>query len=273
MAKVDMKDIKLDLDALIVELVFGHGFLHYGYWPDGLPCDASALDIGIAQRRWFDVLAQQIPTGTQSILDVGSGTGANTAALHALGYDLTCVCPSEQLNALARRKLPLDVLIHSSTFEEFSSGRTFDTCIFAESLHYIDTVRAFEQIDKYVRKSVVIFDYFRRASDGTGARTTHDHFLRSLASFPHWEIVIDQDVTPQIVPTFKVLEDIKASYLAPFLDRSLAAIRQGNPVLAFFVRMFLRKKLYRFVRPTRRAEAFSESFEYRLISLRRRGGR
>jgi hypothetical protein len=70
-----------------------------------------------------------------------------------------------------------------------------------------------------------------------------------------------------------VLEDIKASYLAPFLDRSLAAIRQGNPVLAFFVRMFLRKKLYRFVRPTRRAEAFSESFEYRLISLRRRGGR
>lgn len=272
MAKASIKDIKLDLDALIAELVFGHGFLHYGYWSDELPNNVSASDIGVAQRRWFDVLLNQIPGGTQSILDVGSGTGANAAAFRALGFDVTCVCPSDQLNALARRKLPLDVMIHSCSFEEFSSGRTFDTCVFAESFHYIDTFRALEQIDKYARKSVVIFDYFRRVSDNDIARPTHGQFLRMLSSFPNWEIVRDQDVTLNIVPTFEVLENVKSIYLKPFLDRSLTAVRQSNPIIGFFVWLFLRKRLYRFVRQTRRSETFSEKFEYRLISLRRRCG-
>lgn len=270
MPSASMKDIKLDLDALIAELVFGHGFLHYGYWPEGAPSNASASDIGIAQRHWFEVLAKQIPADTQSILDVGSGTGANAAALHAIGYQVTCVCPSDQLNSLARRKLPSDVRVHSSTFEEFSSEKSFDTCIFAESFHYIDTVRALEQIDKYARNTVVIFDYFRRVSAGTRARTTHRHFLDALGSFPQWEIIIDEDVTEKIIPTFDVLEAIKSSYLAPFLERSLTAIRQGNPISAFFIRLFLQRRLYRFVRPKQRAKEFSDSFEYRLISLRRR---
>ena len=38
-----LKDLRLDVEALFSQAIYGHGFLHYGYWPKGDP-DKLSLD-------------------------------------------------------------------------------------------------------------------------------------------------------------------------------------------------------------------------------------
>ncbi|MFN3938733.1 MAG: hypothetical protein ACK4KW_14290 [Gemmobacter sp.] len=44
------KTLQLDAEALLSEMIFGHGYLHYGYWPNGSPDDLSAMALGQAQE-------------------------------------------------------------------------------------------------------------------------------------------------------------------------------------------------------------------------------
>ena len=74
------KDFKLDIEALVLQVVAGHGFLHYGYWQDGIPSEASLLAMAAAQQAYFDVMRALIPGDVETILDVGSGTGGNARA-------------------------------------------------------------------------------------------------------------------------------------------------------------------------------------------------
>ncbi len=264
------KDFQLDFEAMLSEAVYGHGFLHYGYWPDGRPEVPSVRSLGEAQQAWFDRMAATIPDGVQTILDVGSGTGANALALTRRGYQVECVCPSEQLNAMARAKLPGAVPVHTSTFEALDLPRRFDLCLFGESFHYIQLVPALDRIDRYARRHAIIFDYFRRRGAGTGGRRgTYADFLDALAARPGWQVVLDEDATEAILPTFFVLDHVKNAHVAPFLTRFRADFRRSRPVVSRLVEMALGRRLDRFTRPSRREATFGESYEYRLIRLDR----
>jgi hypothetical protein len=78
---MNTKELSLDIEALVSQVVHGHGFLHYGYWPDEQAATLSLESLGKAQQAYFDRMAAMIPEGTVSILDVGSGTGSNARAL------------------------------------------------------------------------------------------------------------------------------------------------------------------------------------------------
>ncbi|MDJ0629670.1 MAG: class I SAM-dependent methyltransferase [Rhodobacter sp.] len=268
---MEFKELRLDLEATVSEALFGHGYAHYGYWPHAPTNDLTAEALGKAQQAYVDVLAARIPKGTRTILDVGSGTGANARELCRLGYEMECLSPSAHMNALARAKLSQGVKVHTTTFETFECDRTFDLCLFAESFHYIDLDAALRQLARYAASSVLIFDYFRktRAKAG-GTRTTHDAFLQALSAQGDFEIVSDEDLTQQILPTFQVLDRIKNAYVGPFVSRTRRALESSYPLRMKLAQLFIGKALDKIEKPSRRAATFPQNFEYRLILLRRR---
>jgi len=267
---VKMKEFQLDFEAMLSEAVYGHGFLHYGYWPKGRPETPSARALGEAQQAWFDRMHAEIPAGVKTILDVGSGTGANAQALTRAGFAVECLSPSAQLNAMARAKLPAEVPVHATGFETLDIPRRFDLCLFGESFHYIQQGPALDQIDRYATQAALIFDYFRREGEGEdGRRQTHAAFLAELAQRPGWRLALDEDVTEAILPTFHVLDHIKNAHVAPFLGRARAEFRRARPVLSRAVELALGRRLDRFQRPSHREATFGKAYEYRLIRLER----
>ncbi len=273
-----MKEFRLDFEAMLSEAVYGHGFLHYGYWPQGRPARPSVQALGAAQQAWFDLMAATIPDGVQTILDVGSGTGANALALTQRGYRVECLSPSAQLNAMARAKLPAEVPVHECGFETLDLPRRFDLCLFGESFHYIQLEPALDQTERYAGQAAIIFDYFRRPglADGKadaggeeGRRQTHAAFCEAVAQRPGWRVAHDQDVTEAILPTFFVLDHLKNAHVAPFLKRARAEFRRARPVLSRLVELALGRRFERFMRPAAREANFAQKFEYRLIRLER----
>lgn len=269
---VSLKELRLDFEATLAEAIDGSGYAHYGYWTEGAPSVPTMKALGAAQQAYFDLMASRIPEGTKSILDVGSGTGANAAGFVKLGYDLECLCPSEHLNALARRKLPDSVSVHDTLFEAYETEKVFDLCLFAESFHYIELDTALAQLARYARNHVLIFDYFRKASNAEedGTRGTHSEFLNAVEAQGLFEVVSDDDLTEAIIPTFAVLEHIRTKQIAPFVERARETFSKDYPMRTRVVEWLFGKTLRKIGRPRGRAEKFLATREYRLILMTRR---
>lgn len=271
-----LKSAELDLTALMSEVTFGHGYAHYGYFPDGVPEVLSAQAIGAAQHAYFEKLVAAIgtvPGDVSRILDVGSGTGANARGLIARGFEVACVSPSVQMNEMARAKLPPGTVVTDAQFETFRSEERFDLCLFAESLHYIDLAQALSQAAVYAGKGVVIFDYFRRPgfARADGTRGTHADFVAEVAAQGAFEIVSDEDMTEAITPTFVIHEYLKNEKIAPFVQRLRAEVKQSYPWRAWALEKVLGRSLDKLGRKTGRATSFAREHEYRLIVMRRAG--
>lgn len=271
------KPVELEGAALASEVVFGHGYAHYGYFPDGLPEVVSLQALGAAQHAYFEKLLETIravPGEVSRILDVGSGTGANAKNLIGAGFDVTCVSPSAQMNEMARSKLPEGTQVIDARFEDFATNHRFDLCIFAESFHYIELEPALAQAAKYAEKGVVIFDYFRRSGVGTdhsdATRTTHASFLEAVARQGKFEVLHDEDVTDAITPTFVIYEYLKNEKVAPFLERFRATLRQNHPLRAWVLELLLGRAMNKLTRKSGRSTTFARAHEYRLIVMRRK---
>lgn len=263
---------ELNIVARLSESVFGDGFLHYGFWPEGAPKVTSLSALGKAQADFVDQLVDAFPTGTKRILDVGSGTGAISLNLSRRGYEMTCVCPSETMNNLARAKLPSGTAIYTTKFEDFESTETFDLCIFAESFHYIDLQQGLTKSAKLAQRGIVIFDYFRRESKTTkateqGTRGTHAEFLDELARQNVFRVVRDDDMTAFVLPTFELLDDLQENHVAPLISDIRSQMKTHAPIRAWLAEKLLGRQLDRLGRARNRASHFADSFEYRLITL------
>jgi len=271
-----LKDFRLDFEAMLSNVVYGHGYLHYGYFPDGPPATPSLQALGAAQQAWFERMVAEIPPQVRTILDVGSGTGANAAGLLARGYQLECLSPSTQLNAMARAKLPESVPVHDIAFEDFDVPRQFDMCLFGESFHYLQLGPALSAIDRYATHSALLFGLFRRAGAkrgddaAEGRRLSHAEFLEELARHPDWQIACDEDVTEAILPTFVILDHVKHAHIAPFLTRFRREFRRSRPILGRLAEWGFGRRLDRMMQRPPRAGRFAENWEYRLIRLDRR---
>jgi len=271
-----LKTIELEGAALLSEVVFGHGYAHYGYFPDGPPDVLSAQALGAAQHAYFEALAaavRAVPGDVARILDVGSGTGANARGLIAEGFEVACVSPSARMNAMARAKLPPGTEVTDAAFEAYESDRRFDLCLFAESFHYIALQPALDQAARYAEKGVVIFDYFRRGDPaparGDGTRGTRGAFLEAVAAQGVFEILSDRDMTDAIAPTFAIHEHLKNEKIAPFVQRLRAELRREYPWRARALEGILGRAMDKLGRETGRAETFARAHEYRLIILER----
>jgi len=266
---MNLKDFRLDVEALFSQALYGHGFLHYGYWPQGTPENPSLDKLGKAQQVYFDRLVEMIPEGVSSILDVGSGTGSNAKGLIEKGFAMELVCPSSKLNQIAREKLPKDTTIYECGFEEFENSRTFDMLIFCESFHYIQADKAIKQTEKYADKYILIFDYFRRGESKKRDRITYKTFLELIAK-SSLEIIHDEDVTEKIRPTFLVLDNLKNDYIKPFTEKVLKEYKTEHPFYSFLLKHPIKKFTKSSRKASNRYEVFPKKHEYRLILMKKK---
>lgn len=269
--KLNRKEIELELVATLSEAVFGHGHAHYGYWPDGAPDVLSLQALSDAQHAYFELLADTIPDGSRTILDVGSGTGANALELARRGFRVECVSPSARLNDYARAKLPENVVVHTGTFERFATEKRFDLCLFAESFHYIELETALRKLADLTTGHVLIFDYFRRGqSNGGGRRGTHQAFRARLDEQGAFAVLRDDDLTEAITPTFLVYDHVRNTHVAPLARQMRQQARAAYPWRVRLAETFLARSLDKLEQPADRARTFDRRFEYRLILLERR---
>ncbi len=266
---MNLKDFRLDTEALFSQVMYGDGYLHYGYWENCKPSIISLENLGKAQADYFYKFVKAIPDGVNTILDIGSGTGSNAAGLISKGYIVDCVCPSKNLNIIAANKLPKTTSIFECNFEEFSENRTYDMLLFSESFHYIDANVALKKGLECTNKFILIFDYFKKEDSVGYKRISYGQFNNLVEkSFNEvYEVIYDEDVTQNIIPTFLILDEISNSQLKPFIKTSILKFKKEHPVLGFFSKYFLNKMLHYSNNKSNRYKNFITKNEYRIILL------
>lgn len=268
---MNIKALRLDVEAMFSQIMFGHGYLHYGYWDSDAPERATLIHLGQAQEAYFNKILQTIPQDTRSILDIGSGTGSNAYALTERGYTVDCVCPSAKLNIIAKSKLSDRSIVHECRFEDFkATDRSYDLVLFAESFHYIDAREALQNALKLSCKYIIIFDYFRVHPGTKGDRINVRQFYDILREFDDLEIIENEDVTSNISKTFQVTDDISNEYIKPFAIRLIDEFRAARPFL-YFIFWPIVKKIRRYaLTQSERRTRFVLEREYRMILLKKK---
>ncbi len=103
--------------------------------------------VDINMQTWWDLFTEQLPEGA-SILDLGCGSGRDSAYFISCGYDVTAMDASEEMCDLASIHIGQDVL-HLS-FAEMDFNQVFDGIWACASLLHVPS----DEIDKILVKVI-----------------------------------------------------------------------------------------------------------------------
>jgi cyclopropane fatty-acyl-phospholipid synthase-like methyltransferase len=109
------KEIGLEAEYHLLKFALRSEHLHYGLFEPDIPVDFCNLKA--AQDRYLQRLAEAIPAGTKTILDVGCGSGRMAEHLIERGYSVDCVSPGEGLTAIVVERLGDRAKIYHCRFE------------------------------------------------------------------------------------------------------------------------------------------------------------
>jgi len=269
----------LDLFARIFKVFADTPWLHYGLW---LPGETPSMPkLREAQERYVDKLVALLPPAPASVLDIGGGTGAMAGRLHALGYEVEMLTPSEVQVGIAREELGDRVTVHLTRLEEFSTERTFDVCLFSESFQYMPMGLSLPKAKAMLKPGgrVVIADCFRSQAYKGGRQIGGGHRFSDLAgaaAAAGFRIAADEDVTAMAAGTILLDRRVYREVIAPIVADVSKAIKARSGVLHWLI-----GGVYRlFVRPAERSrivdrlkaeyrtpERFMEMNTYRFMHL------
>jgi 2-polyprenyl-3-methyl-5-hydroxy-6-metoxy-1,4-benzoquinol methylase len=269
----------LDLFARIFKVFADTPWLHYGLW---LPGETPSMPkLREAQERYVDKLVALLPHSPASVLDIGGGTGAMAGRLHALGYEVEMLTPSEVQVGIARQELGDTVKVHQCRLEEFSTEGRFDVCLFSESLQYMPMAVSLPKAKAMLKPGgrVVIADCFRSDNYKGGRQIGGGHRFADLApaaAAAGFRITSDEDVTAMAAGTILLDRRVYREVVAPIVTELGGAIRARSAPLHWLI-----GRLYRlFVKPAEREriadrlqaehrtpERFMEMNTYRFLVL------
>lgn len=223
--------------------VLGMDHLHYGLWEDE-PLDMAGLTR--AQERYAATLADWIPDGVRSILDVGSGVGTTAKLLASRGYEVEGMSPDPYQQEVFQERTGLP--FHLVRLQEFRPKHTYDLVLMSESAQYVWLEALFPAIRRCAPGGwLLLADYFVVLEGGGGmSRGGHplDAFL-AAASLNELELKRREDVTAAAARTLDLgLEWIRL-YGAPSLQILVDAIAAKRPRTYRLFRWALRSKLER----------------------------
>lgn len=276
LAPLDSRQYGLESGQIFARFFLGTEDLHWGFWPKELPVNVS--NMAQAQERHSDLIAQHLPPGTRTVLDVGGGSGQFAERLTASGLQVDVVIPSEHLGRRIRERLPASSHVYVSRFEDMTPRQQYDVVLFSESFQYIPVPAALAQAAACLSPGghLIICDYFRLATPGKppvggGHRLTE--LESGLAAAPFTELT-RLDVTDEAAPTCELLGQFIEQVAGPLKDLTGQYMQHHHPFIAKVLGWKLRKKLAKVHRKyfsgRFSADAFRAHFQYLLLVQQRR---
>jgi SAM-dependent methyltransferase len=262
--------------GLAIGLILGRFFvkmedLHYGYWTDDIPIEMSNLSK--AQAQYSDFLMSQIPEGVKSILDVGCGAGNTARKLLDRGYQVDCVSPNPVLTSVAEETLGTRTTFFTCRFEALQTDRRYDLLLFSESFLFMRVDEAIGKALQHLRPGgyILLSDIFKIVPDGHTAIGGGQHlalFHDAFARAPFTKLK-EIDMTPQIAPTFTLINNAYTQAVKPAYDLVMGRLRAKHPWLMKVILWKFGNKIQRVESKhfsgKRTAETFSKIKSYRLF--------
>ena len=273
--KVELKEIGLDVGIAVARHFYHTDYLHYGYWIDDLK--VVPHNVFTAQENYANLLVNQIPKGTKTILDVGCGTGKFAQKLIKLGYTVDCVSPSLHLTKHVRQNLGNQAPVFECFYEELTTNRTYDLILFSESFQYLRLLIAMNKTIQMLNDQghILICDFFRKNVPGkspiSGGHDLGD-FYKLLQKLPV-NLLIDQDITGETAPSLDIMDRLLREVIRPIWDAIAYYMSNNYPWFSKGFSWLFRKKIKKIHRKYFAGGTSGASFEqfksYRLFLLQK----
>jgi SAM-dependent methyltransferase len=239
------KELGLEAGYRLQKFLLKSEHLHYGLFEPDIPVDISNLKA--AQDRYLQRLAEVIPAGTKTILDVGCGSGKTAEYLIERGYSVECVSPGKRLTAIASARLDEQARIHCGRFEDLSFPNRYDLVLFSESFQYIPMATALAKSISILNPAghILICDFFKTARDGESPIRGGHGLAQWCETYPLYplDIVFERDITAETAPLHDLSLAFSQEVLKPLWDGALIAAAARWPLMTRFGRLVFRKEI------------------------------
>ncbi|NLV23981.1 MAG: class I SAM-dependent methyltransferase [Deltaproteobacteria bacterium] len=253
--------------------VLGLERLHYGLWqPED---ELSLANLKEAQKRYEDLLIDQMPSQVCTIVDVGCGTGVLLARLKEMGFQAEGVTPDlHQQQVMQAKGLGP---VHGCRFEEFAPQIAYDCVIMSESAQYIPLAQLFVKVKEALRPGgfLMVCDYFvLNDVRGIMAKSGHNYegFL-AAAQKEGFRLVKSRDITREVLKTLD-LAKTTAEKIQLAVEIGTEKFRDRHPLWTRLIQFLLRKKYRRLQEEKILIDAgeFAKTKTYQFLLFEREGG-
>ena len=243
--KVSSRRVGLDIGLSVGRFFLGTEDLHYGYWPNYK--EANIHNLAKAQEAHSQLIIDNIPDKTRSILDVGSGSGNLALKLLNLGYNVDCVVPSKFLAEQVTSKLGNRSKIYICDFENVDELQKYDLILFSESFQYVKLSESLNKIEKMLNLSghLLICDFFSRNIPGRspmGGGHSWNGFQETISNHA-LNLVVDTDITEETAPTIDLLAKFNLDVLSPIVKMSREYLVDHYPKITKLFTWKFRRRL------------------------------
>jgi len=207
-----------DLELKLYSKILNNDMLHLGYFDD-VDTTPEFISIGHlekAQYRYAEIIAEQILDKDLPVLDVGCGMGGLSNFLLTKGINVEALTPDRnQIDYIER--LEHGPVCHHSRFEDFRTENKYGTVINSESLQYLNLDKTFCKVDHIILPGGrwIITDVFRKHEESSNQSGHRIGDLLCRIKEHGWKIIYERDITPNILPTLKLLHMYVDRYLIP----------------------------------------------------------
>lgn len=132
----------------------------------------------------YDTIANFGLRRAATILDVGCGTGVAGEPFAANGFPVTGVDPSEAMLAAASQRLPNAAFVKGEAEALPFPNERFDVVISAQTIHWVDRVRALAEAFRVLRRGGLIAVWWKNLMAQDAAKLIRDDVFLSMGKQP-----------------------------------------------------------------------------------------
>lgn len=261
--KIKSNIIGLDMGLAIGKFFLDSEDLHFGYWPNNET--PSVKNFSWAQNNHSDLILNNIPKNTKTILDVGCGSGNLALKLLNAGYDVDGVIPSKYLAKAVKEKLNGTGEVFISKFENVKLKKKYDLIIFSESFQYVNMELALKKINDSLAAGgyLLICDFFKlnineKSLMGGGHRwTSFQHIIKLSELIKTNEI----DITHETAPTIDFLNNFCQEVLRPMGEMTSQFLLSNYPLITKIIKWKYKNKINKIKKRYLSGDVNGESFK------------
>jgi cyclopropane fatty-acyl-phospholipid synthase-like methyltransferase len=227
-----------DLELFFYSKILKNDMLHYGYFEDShvAPETISIRQFEEAQIRYSENIIAQIKDRDTYVLDVGCGMGGFSGLLLKHDFKVDALTPNVDQKEYIHSKYE-NITVHPCKFEDFHTDKKYGTIINSESLQYIHLERAFKNVEKLLlpHGRWIVVDYFQDKKGKKRAPHPLQDFRDKLKEY-QWEIVMEQDISLNILPTIKLVHMYAERFLLPLQHLAFEKLRYKKSWLYYLTK-------------------------------------